>query len=167
LDKKKKRSVAQYQYRSICRGKHSIFEQLNKANIPIKEYIGFYSLRNWGRVKSTVTSPTSSSIRDDSTINVAMMNPVVEPKQPRKRTITKKRSKSRYSTGSNVSRSGSGNSDDAFSSNQDDFVDSKMEFVTEQVYIHSKLMIVDDKTVVCGSGNLKTSFRMCFMDNLY
>jgi phosphatidylserine/phosphatidylglycerophosphate/cardiolipin synthase-like enzyme len=30
--------------------------------------------------------------------------------------------------------------------------DGRMDFVTEQVYIHSKLMIVDDKTVICGSG---------------
>lgn len=37
-------------------------------------------------------------------------------------------------------------------------VDSEVEdFVTEQLYIHSKLMIVDDRIVICGSG-IKSGF---------
>ena len=34
-------------------------------------------------------------------------------------------------------------------------VDNEVEdFVTEQLYIHSKLMIVDDRIVICGSGTI-------------
>lgn len=35
---------------------------------------------------------------------------------------------------------------------QNVYNDGRLDFVTEQVYIHSKLMIVDDRTVICGSG---------------
>jgi phosphatidylserine/phosphatidylglycerophosphate/cardiolipin synthase-like enzyme len=35
---------------------------------------------------------------------------------------------------------------------QDSF--AQAQYVTEQVYIHSKLMIVDDRVVICGSANL-------------
>ncbi|KAF9351259.1 hypothetical protein BGX26_010701 [Mortierella sp. AD094] len=39
----------------------------------------------------------------------------------------------------------------------DDEVD---DFVTEQLYIHSKLMIVDDRIVICGSANLNDRSQM-------
>lgn len=32
--------------------------------------------------------------------------------------------------------------------------DGRLDYLTEQVYIHSKLMIIDDRTVICGSGML-------------
>lgn len=35
---------------------------------------------------------------------------------------------------------------------QNEYNDGRLDFLTEQVYIHSKLMIVDDRTVICGSG---------------
>ncbi|EIE79586.1 hypothetical protein RO3G_04291 [Rhizopus delemar RA 99-880] len=113
------RSVAQYQYRSISRSKHSIFEQLEQANIPIDRYIGFYSLRNWGKVKRPLNSP----------------NVLLDGKK-------KRRSRSRSNTVSDESHV------------DPQFVypdDGRTDYVTEQVYIHSKLMIVDDKTVICGS----------------
>ncbi|KAG1511951.1 hypothetical protein G6F47_007715 [Rhizopus delemar] len=116
------RSVAQYQYRSISRSKHSIFEQLEQANIPIDRYIGFYSLRNWGKVKRPLNSP----------------NVLLDGKK-------KRRSRSRSNTVSDESHV------------DPQFVypdDGRTDYVTEQVYIHSKLMIVDDKTVICGSANL-------------
>ncbi|KAI9253220.1 hypothetical protein BY458DRAFT_521986 [Sporodiniella umbellata] len=53
------RSVAQYQYRSISHGKNSVFEQLRAANIPIHQYIGFYSLRGWGKIKKPLSSPST------------------------------------------------------------------------------------------------------------
>lgn len=115
------RSVAQYQYRSISRSKHSIFEQLEQANVPIDRYIGFYSLRNWGKVKRPLNSP----------------NVLLDGKK-------KRRSRSRSNTVSDESHA-----DPQFMYPDD----GRTDYVTEQVYIHSKLMIVDDKTVICGSGN--------------
>ncbi|CAO3699468.1 unnamed protein product [Rhizopus microsporus] len=116
------RSVAQYQYRSICRGKYSIFEQLKKENIPIHEYIGFYSLRNWGKIKRPSSSPSA----------------FLDGKR-------KRRTRSRSNTVT----------DEPNVNIQQNLYyadDGRMDYVTEQVYIHSKLMIVDDRIVICGSG---------------
>ncbi|KAF8947011.1 hypothetical protein BGZ47_010541 [Haplosporangium gracile] len=45
-------------------------------------------------------------------------------------------------------------------------VDNEVEdFVTEQLYIHSKLMIVDDRIVICGSANINDRSQVGFRDS--
>ncbi|KAI0601465.1 hypothetical protein F4775DRAFT_396148 [Biscogniauxia sp. FL1348] len=44
------RLIMQFQYRSICRGPHSIFGRLEAVGISPENYISFFSLRNWGRI---------------------------------------------------------------------------------------------------------------------
>ncbi|KAI1499882.1 hypothetical protein F5X99DRAFT_419663 [Biscogniauxia marginata] len=44
------RLIMQFQYRSICRGPHSIFGRLEAVGIVPENYISFFSLRNWGRI---------------------------------------------------------------------------------------------------------------------
>lgn len=75
------RLIVEAQYRTICRGKHSIFGRLQAHGIDPEEYISFYGLRSWARLR-------------DGTMT------------------------------------------------------------TEQVYIHGKLCIVDDRVVICGSANI-------------
>ena len=76
------RLIMQCQFRSICRGKASIFGRLRAHQIEPEDYIQFYSLRSWGKIG------------------------------PHK------------------------------------------ELVTEQLYIHAKCMIVDDKVAIIGSANI-------------
>ena len=75
------RLIMQFQYRSICRGPNSIFGRLREAGIEPEEYIQFYSLRQWGKLRNT-------------------------------------------------------------------------HLVTEQLYIHAKTLIVDDRFVLIGSANI-------------
>lgn len=75
------RLILMCQYRSICRGESSIFGRLRQAGIEPEDYIGFYSLRQWG----------------------IMANDVL---------------------------------------------------VTEQLYIHAKAIIVDDRVALIGSANI-------------
>jgi phospholipase D1/2 len=75
------RLILQCQYRSICRGEHSIFGRLRAAGIEPEDYIQFFSLRQWGKL-------------------------------------------------------GNGS------------------LVTEQLYIHAKCIIVDDRIVLMGSANI-------------
>ncbi|KAK8088668.1 Phospholipase [Apiospora hydei] len=75
------RLIMQFQYRSICRGPNSIFGRLREAGIEPEEYIQFYSLRQWGKLRNT-------------------------------------------------------------------------HLVTEQLYIHAKTLIVDDRVVLIGSANI-------------
>jgi phospholipase D1/2 len=44
------RLILQFQYRSICRGEHSIFGRLRAAGIEPEDYIQFFSLRQWGKL---------------------------------------------------------------------------------------------------------------------
>ncbi|KAI8066534.1 hypothetical protein BC940DRAFT_302391 [Gongronella butleri] len=190
------RSVAHYQYQSISRGGQSILETLQKENIPAEEYIGFYSLRTWSKLKkatsSTVNSPMASGILSDpsspssaamGTSDVSRNNSLdgqVMLNGTGARLKPKKPSKIRNSVGSLATiRSGysSGGEDTTLGglggtgsgtggaqrqrsrSNSEDWEkeswkDGRMDYVTEQIYIHSKLMIVDDRVVVCGSANL-------------
>ncbi|KAI1814441.1 phospholipase D [Poronia punctata] len=76
------RLIMQFQYRSICRGPHSIFGRLEAAGINPEAYISFFSLRNWGRMGK------------------------------------------------------------------------KDALVTEQLYIHAKTIIVDDRVALIGSANI-------------
>ncbi|KAI1177244.1 phospholipase D [Nemania sp. FL0916] len=44
------RLIMQFQYRSICRGPHSIFGRLEASGVNPEDYISFFSLRTWGRM---------------------------------------------------------------------------------------------------------------------
>ncbi len=47
------RAIMEYQYNSICRGGNSIMETATKAGVPnVKDYIGFYNLRNYDRLNT-------------------------------------------------------------------------------------------------------------------
>ena len=76
------RLIMQCQFRSICRGEHSIFGRLRAESIEPEDYIQFFSLRSWGKI-----GPTKS-------------------------------------------------------------------LVTEQLYIHAKCMVVDDRIAIIGSANI-------------
>lgn len=86
------RLIMQFQYRSICRGPHSIFGRLRARNIDPEEYISFFSLRQWG-----------------------------------------------------VMENGS--------------------IVTEQLYIHAKTIIVDDRAVLIGSANINERSMLGIRDS--
>ena len=75
------RLILMCQFRSICRGEHSIFGRLQAAGIDPEEYINFFSLRQWGVIGNDV-------------------------------------------------------------------------LVTEQLYIHAKTIIVDDRVALIGSANI-------------
>ncbi|WFD19332.1 phospholipase D [Malassezia caprae] len=75
------RIISALEYLSISRGPHSLFGRLERVGINPHEYIGFFALRNWGRMRSG-------------------------------------------------------------------------QLVTEQVYPHDKIMIVDDRLAIIGSANI-------------
>jgi phospholipase D1/2 len=48
------RLILQCQFRSICRGEHSIFGRLRAMGIEPEDYIQFFSLRQWGKLNNRV-----------------------------------------------------------------------------------------------------------------
>lgn len=137
-----------------------MFEQLRKENIPVEEYIGFYSLRNWGKVKSSQTATSSFSSRKESGgSSVAKDSSILQsPLQAKRNIINKRRaiSKSRSSSQNksleDIAAQEQFQQQQLLEMQKNEYNDGRLDFLTEQVYIHSKLMIVDDKTVICGSG---------------
>ncbi|KAF8315399.1 phospholipase D [Clavulina sp. PMI_390] len=75
------RIIMECQNRTICRGPHSIFARLRKEGIEPNEYIAFYGLRQWGKLRGG-------------------------------------------------------------------------DLTTEQIYIHAKAMVVDDRLAIIGSANI-------------
>ncbi|KAI9311735.1 hypothetical protein BX666DRAFT_2143485 [Dichotomocladium elegans] len=169
------RSVAHYQYISICRSYHSVLSQIKEANIPPEKYIGFYSLRNWGRIKApppSCSSPTPSGIKEDSPID-SMATIIGTESQSSSSKNFKSSNGAALLTRSNSGKQGwkrtrnraennPGGPEEALRrtrlastrSRDNEYADRRMDYVTEQIYIHSKLMIVDDSIVLCGSANL-------------
>ncbi|KAI9244178.1 hypothetical protein BDA99DRAFT_529337 [Phascolomyces articulosus] len=136
------RGVMHYQYVSMNRGGASICEKLREEGIDPSQYIGWYSLRNWDKI---------------------------EPRIPRMRRKSKKRPQKGNAEGNNSEENNDnlkvngGNEDLASLSSKSSGGESEYEeqeqdgrdhYVSELVYIHDKLLIVDDRIVLIGSANI-------------
>ncbi|KAI9280713.1 hypothetical protein BY458DRAFT_430498 [Sporodiniella umbellata] len=110
------RNVMHFQYATISRGSSSIVEKLKEYGIDPDQYINWFSLRNYAKLK----------------VPIRTENPFDD--------LNRVPSSRSYSS-SKTSRSSS-SPDDRFC------------YVTEILYIHSKLMIVDDRIVLMGSANI-------------
>ncbi|PKY56906.1 phospholipase D/nuclease [Rhizophagus irregularis] len=125
--------VMHWQYVSICRGGKSVLEKIAEAGIKPEDYISFFALRGYDRIhghdnkekKPEGSSSSSDYIEQDFFSDV------------RPRPFSDGRISSEPDVPSGIKR-----------------MDQKQNFVTEEIYIHSKLMIVDDRFVICGSANI-------------
>ncbi|KAF8453731.1 hypothetical protein BDZ91DRAFT_668435 [Kalaharituber pfeilii] len=165
------RAIMEFQYRSIIRDRgYSIIEQLEKKGIPrdmIWSYIRFFNLRNYDRINYT------------SRVEKAEKEGGVAFDQARQ-----DYEKRETGVGYGPYSSGRGNEHARYAAHQskapsmadrwasvarcamlggDDIreipwygaPEKEIEaFVSEELYIHSKLLIADDRTVICGSANL-------------
>ncbi|CEP13648.1 hypothetical protein [Parasitella parasitica] len=124
------RNVMHFQYLTISRGGNSIMEKLREAGIEPSDYIGWYSLRNWDKL----VPPESHS------------TPVSSPKSNESR---------RTSASAGSSRKAPSPRDIPAPSEKSIWDDDDREhYVSELVYIHDKIMIVDDRIVLIGSANI-------------
>ena len=170
------RTVMHFQYVTISRGGASIIEKLKEYGIDADQYISWFSLRNHGKIKTPKTntperksptpsrarSPSQSKLQNDSgTIfgdEAAVKNPFDDHPLDRLETIMSNISNtsSLYPNStlhpeptSNRSRRGSEQT------NASDLVDDdRFDYVSELLYLHDKLMIVDDRIVLMGSGKV-------------
>lgn len=179
------RTVMHFQYVTISRGGSSIIEKLKEYGIDADQYISWFSLRNYGKIKtpkvstqqqpqqkspsgngrsssSTTTSTTTSGIQNDSgTIfgdGAEARNPFDDNDLSRLNTNASNMSNtsSLYPTSSlhpepthNSSRRGS-----AQTTTSQTVDDDRFDYVSELLYLHDKLMIVDDRIVLMGSGKV-------------
>ncbi|CDH50884.1 phospholipase d1 [Lichtheimia corymbifera JMRC:FSU:9682] len=130
------RSVMHFEYISISRGGNSIIEKLQEAGINPSDYIGWYSLRTWDKINPNRPPPrTNNASKVDSGAELHDDNGSKSTSPPN----------SARSFGHSNSHITEGSS---FTISEDE----KDQFVSELIYIHDKLMIVDDRLVIIGSG---------------
>lgn len=161
------RAIMEFQYFSISRGGHSIIETLQKAGINPKDYIGFYNLRNYDRINK---SRTMGEVEQSAGVSYE------EARKGHDRYVGAGYDPEGEDNGGpgldeyqRYQRGASGiddNTRDTVSSSYmggpslaevpwDGSPEAEIDaFVTEELYVHSKLLIADDRVVICGSANL-------------
>lgn len=188
------RAIMEFQYDSINRGGHSIYEEIAKAGFNPMDYIRFYNLRSYDRINA---SNVMREAEQNSGVNyqkasegydAAQMGsrdyqayrppPTAEygvyemdgsgrpPPQNQGQPGDYERYQQEASKIGNRQGLGSGRWDsvsECYMLNGEDIRNvpweggnvSEMDaFVSEELYIHSKLLIADDQIVICGSANL-------------
>lgn len=200
------RAIMDYQYKSICRGEHSIFEQVRKEGVDPTKHIFVFNLRSYDRLNKTpaiLKQEEQSGVKYQE-VQRAQAEEIMgsgiygsedveggkdthmgqkskfgewknharalaknkeeerKPDQDEVKTDIKRRFAAAAQEGQSESRSsasvaacamaGTGKVvDEAWEGQPDEEVNN---WIQEELYIHAKLLIVDDRIVVCGSSNL-------------
>lgn len=200
------RAIMDYQYKSICRGEHSIFEQIRAQGVDPTQHIFFFNLRSYDRLNVT---PSMKKQEEESGVKYQdvqraeaneIMNTSVQNTKDRDDKILDKSTREKLDP-----RDNSGDEDmekttdakrkyeaatEAAGTDQEDtsttsvaknamhgepnLVDEKWDgdldteaenWIQEELYIHGKILIVDDKTVICGSSNLNDRSQLGVHDS--
>ncbi|KAJ7875753.1 hypothetical protein B0H14DRAFT_3437000 [Mycena olivaceomarginata] len=166
------------QYRTINRGGHSIYAEIRKAGFEPLDFIQFYHLRSYDRINAPLCkSPLLSShheaqialarqwIGNDSDgsqkeVTISLPVETKEGIDAARRVIEKFEAAAKAVRGDedvadNVAQH---MLHDRTSLLEEKWLGSEQEeldaYVSELLYIHTKLMIVDDKRVIMGSANI-------------
>ena len=180
------RAIMEYQYNSINRGDHSIMKEIENAGYRPEEYIRFYNLRNYDRIN------TSSAMKDAearSGVDYEAARREFDDElggyqggaeehyygQPKEEDFQKYQKAAE----SIEDRGGLGNNRwdsvaECYMLNGPDIRDVPWEegdtdeigaFVSEELYVHTKVMIVDDRIAICGSANLNDRSQLGYHDS--
>ncbi|KAK4160777.1 hypothetical protein QBC43DRAFT_219113 [Cladorrhinum sp. PSN259] len=162
------RAIMEFQYDSINRGGNSILETLRNAGVsdPHK-YINFYNLRNYDRInvseimrnaeKESGVSYEQARLDFEDRFGAYhdVLNPHAGDHNSHYYRYQQAAAHLTDSTWDTVSpcymNSGLKLSSVPWTGSPEDELNA---YVSEQLYIHSKVLIADDKIVICGSANL-------------
>ena len=170
------RAILEFQYNSINRGGHSIMEKVAKAGFDPMEYIRFYNLRNYDRInhsKSMKDVEEKAGVKYDDARR-GFDQRVGHGRESKKYGKGHERPEEnddaykKYQKAAKEVHGGGGKQSwDSIAScymlggedirNVPWNGDAQSELdalVSEELYIHSKLLIADDQKVICGSANL-------------
>ena len=200
------RAIMDYQYKSICRGEHSIFEQIKKQGVDPTNHIFFFNLRSYDRLNVTpglkkleeesgvkyqdvqraeaeeIMSSGIHGSRDQDEGGDTHMGKkhAIDPRDDSgdEKAEESTDAKRKFEAAKDSAGTGEPQSTDSVAKNamldQPNLVDEKWEgdlkteadnWIQEELYIHGKLLIVDDKTVICGSSNLNDRSQLGIHDS--
>ncbi|PGH03648.1 phospholipase D [Blastomyces parvus] len=162
------RAIMEFQYDSINRGGHSIMELIAKEGYNPMDYIRFYNLRNYDRInasaemrkaeqKSGVDYQDAQKQHDDkvtaSTPTAFDTSAAYQPYQKAAQQVSHSTGSGRWNSVSECYMLG-GEDIRKVPWEYPGDVSEIDAFVSEELYVHSKVLIADDRTVICGSANL-------------
>ena len=167
------RAIMDYQFKSICRGEHSIFGRIKAKGFNPEDYIFFFNLRSYDRLNVT---PKLKQQEKESGMKYSELQdaqaeeleaPTDDGNEARMTASDKRRRFQDHSE--DVGRGDKGGvidpdsiADDAMLNDkkpstekwEGDPEDEKENFFQEELYMHAKVCIIDDKYVICGSSNI-------------
>lgn len=166
------RAIMEFQYNSINRGGNSIMELIAKEGYNPMEYIRFYNLRNYDRInlsgqlanaeqRSGVNYEEARKEQDVRTGGPGGYGPgaprsAFDPSAPFQQYQNAAQQVSgKPGQWDSVSSCYMLNGEDIRKVPWDGPAAAEIDaFVTEELYVHSKVMIADDRIVICGSANI-------------
>ncbi|KAJ5811553.1 Phospholipase D/Transphosphatidylase [Penicillium riverlandense] len=171
------RAIMEFQYNSINRGGHSIMELIAKEGFNPMDYIRFYNLRNYDRINTggvMAAAEHQSGVNYDDArrqydLKTAGPGGYAPAPQDASRSAfdttapfqqyqqaAQQQSHGKSSTlWDSVSSCYMLGGEDIRNVPWDGHPDAEIDaFVSEELYVHSKVMIADDRVVICGSANL-------------
>lgn len=178
------RVIMDYQYKSILRGKHSIFGQIEAQGVDPKNHIFVFNLRSYDRLNVTqaLKAQEEKSGIPYHELQRAEADEIMAPdddgNEAREAAADKKR---RFED----QREDIGLGDEGGTIDPDSIADDAMlndkkvseekwdgdpekekeNFFQEELYVHAKVCIVDDKTVICGSSNINDRSQLGYHDS--
>ncbi|PFH62692.1 hypothetical protein XA68_12370 [Ophiocordyceps unilateralis] len=184
------RAIMDYQYKSICRGEHSIFERIKAQGVDPSQHIFFFNLRSYDRLNKTHAIAEAEKKTGISYQQVQRAEAEEIMAEGVYGFEDDSSDDGRQSKGKNKSNAPSGPSDDVIQARKafeeakpdeevvsaasvahhalvgqgslkdepwDSHEDPESEmrnWIQEELYVHAKLLIADDRVVICGSSNI-------------
>ncbi|PGH10519.1 hypothetical protein AJ79_05447 [Helicocarpus griseus UAMH5409] len=162
------RAIMEFQYTSINRGGNSIMELIAKEGYNPMDYIRFFNLRNYDRINTSaeMRKPEQASgvnyqdaqKQHDDKVTAGRMSAfdttaAYQPYQQAAQQVPHSQGSGRWNSVSECYMLGGEDIRNVPWEYPGDTSEIDA-FVTEELYVHSKLLIADDRTVICGSANL-------------
>ncbi|PHH82313.1 hypothetical protein CDD83_3303 [Cordyceps sp. RAO-2017] len=187
------RAIMDYQYKSICRGEHSIFEQVKAQGVDPTQHIFFFNLRSYDRLNKTHAiseaekktgisyqrvqraeaeeimaegvhgyeedssddgklamsskSEKSSSPQKEASKTALQARQIFEEAKPDEKVT------SAASVAHHAMKVEGSLKDEPWDSHEDPESELR-NWIQEELYVHGKLLIADDRVVICGSSNI-------------
>lgn len=178
------RAIMDYQYKSICRGKDSIFGQVEAQGVDPKKHIFLFNLRSYDRLNYNRTlkeheEKSGMKYVDLQNAEVEELEaPLDNGDEARQRAADMRR---RFTSDeAAVAQGDQGGiidpdsiADDAMLTDkkpsteewEGEAEEEKEHFFQEELYIHAKICIIDDRYVICGSSNINDRSQLGYHDS--
>ena len=181
------RAIMEFQYNGINRSGHSIMEKVKAAGVEPMDYIRFYNLRSYDRINSgkkmrDVEKKAGVKYDDARKGYDQKYGHAGDSKRYGKEHDNEQHNDDAYQKYQKAAKEVHGGASkqdwDSVAScymlggedirnvpwegNPQSELDA---FVSEELYIHSKLLIADDRTVICGSANLNDRSQLGYHDS--